>query len=396
MAKGKPFAPEFRQEAVRLYRVSGKPFRDVAGDLGIAPESLRRWVMQAEIDDGRAQGLSSDEREELRRLRRENARLKEEREIPAQGSDFLRQGDRSAAMRFRLIEAERAQHPVSRLCRVLGVSRAGFYAWRRRPPSPRELRDRELCELVRRSFEDSRETYGVPRIHAELSDEHGVRVSRKRVGRLMRRLGIEGISRRSKRPQTTKRAEQSPAAEDLVRRRFRAPAPNRLWAADITYVPTWEGYLFLAAVIDCWSRRLIGWSMRDDLRSELVLDALGMAVTRRRPQAGVIHHSDRGSQYTSLAFGKTLEQAGVMQSIGRRGDAFDNAVAESFFATLECELLDRRTFKRRDQARLEVFEFIEGFYNPRRRHSALGYVSPERFEEQSIKIGRDLEQAVAV
>jgi putative transposase len=180
-----------------------------------------------------------------------------------------------------------------------------------------------------------------------------------------------------------------------VRRRFRAPGPNRLWVADITYIPTWEGYLFLAAVIDCWSRRLIGWSMRDDLRAELVLDALGMAVTRRRPQAGVIHHSDRGSQYTSLAFGKTLEQAGVLQSVGRRGDAFDNAVAESFFATLECELLDRRTFKRRDQARLEVFEFIEGFYNPRRRHSALGYVSPERFEEQSIKIGRDLEQAVA-
>ncbi len=298
-------------------------------------------------------------------------------------------------MRFRLIEAERAQHFVSRLCEVLGVTRAGFYAWRRRPPSARELADRELCRLIERAFRDSRETYGCPRIRAELSDEHGVRVSRKRVARLMRRLGIEGVSRRGKRPQTTKRAEQGPAAEDLVRRRFRAPGPNRLWVADITYIPTWEGYLFLAAVIDCWSRRLIGWSMRDDLRAELVLDALGMAVTRRRPQAGVIHHSDRGSQYTSLAFGKTLEQAGVMQSIGRRGDAFDNAVAESFFATLECELLDRRTFKRRDQARLEVFEFIEGFYNPRRRHSALGYVSPERFEEQSIKIGRDLEQAVA-
>ncbi len=298
-------------------------------------------------------------------------------------------------MRFRLIEAERAQHSVSRLCDVLGVTRAGFYAWKRRAPSERERSDHELSKLVERIHTSSRETYGVPRVHAELRDEHGLRVSRKRVARLMRRLGIEGVSRRGKRPQTTRRARETPAAEDLVRRRFRAPGPNRLWVADITYVSTWEGYLFLACVIDCFSRRCVGWSMRDDLRSELVLDALGMAVTRRRPNAGVIHHSDRGSQYTSLAFGKTLAEAGVLQSIGRRGDAFDNAVAESFFATLECELLDRRTFKRRDEARLEVFEFIEGFYNPRRRHSALGYISPERFEELSVKIGESLEEAVA-
>jgi putative transposase len=298
-------------------------------------------------------------------------------------------------MTFRLIEAERAQHSVSRLCEVLGVTRAGFYAWERRGPSERELRDRELSQLVERIHSSSRETYGVPRVHAELRDEHGVRVSPKRVARLMRGLGIEGVSRRGRRPQTTRRAQEAPAAEDLVRRRFRAPGPNRLWVADITYVPTWEGYLFLAVVIDAWSRRCVGWSMRDDLRSELVLDALGMAVTRRRPQAGVIHHSDRGSQYTSLAFGKTLADAGVLQSIGRRGDAFDNAVAESFFATLECELIDRRSFKRRDQARLEVFEFVEGFYNPRRRHSALGYVSPERFEEDSVKMGEDLEEAIA-
>jgi putative transposase len=199
-------------------------------------------------------------------------------------------------MRFRLIEAERAQHAVSRLCAVLGVTRAGFYAWRRRPPSARELEDRELSGLIERAFRASRETYGVPHIHAELRAEHGVRISRKRVARLMRRLGIEGVSRRGKRPQTTRRAHEPAAAEDLVRRRFRAPGPDRLWVADITYVPTWEGYLFLAVVIDAWSRRLIGWSMRDDLRAELVLDALGMALTQRRPEAGLIHHSDRGSQ----------------------------------------------------------------------------------------------------
>lgn len=288
-------------------------------------------------------------------------------------------------MTFRLIEAEKAQHTVSRLCKVLGVTRGGFYAWSSRPPSARELRDRELLRLIEQIHRDSRGTYGVPRIHAELEDDHGIRIARKRVARLMRRLGIEGVSRRGKRPVTTTPRAPAPSVDDLVRRQFRAPAPNRLWVADITYVPTREGFLFLAAVIDAFSRRCVGWSMRADLKADLVLDALGMAITQRRPAPGLIHHSDRGSQYTSLTFGKTLADAGVLQSVGRRGDAFDNAVAESFFATLETELFDRTVFETRDQARLQVFDFIEGFYNPRRRHSALGYLSPLRFEEQSIE-----------
>ena len=298
-------------------------------------------------------------------------------------------------MTFRLIEAERAQHTVSRLCSVLGVTRAGFYAWKGRSPSARELRDRELVRLIKRIHDGSRETYGVPRIHAELADEHGVKVARKRVARLMRRLGIEGVSRRGRRPVTTTPKQPAPAVDDLVRRQFRAPQPNRLWVADITYVPTREGFLFLAAVIDAFSRRCVGWSMRTDLKAELVLDALGMAITQRRPAPGLIHHSDRGSQYTSLTFGKTLADAGVLQSIGRRGDAFDNAVAESFFATLETELLDRTVFETRDHARLQVFDFIEGFYNPRRRHSALGYLSPLRFEEQSIEQEKESGKAAA-
>ncbi len=197
-------------------------------------------------------------------------------------------------MSFRLIEAEKAQHPVSLLCGVLG---AGFYAWRRRGPCARELRDRELSGLIERIFKDSRGTYGVPRIHAELLDDHQVRISRKRVAKLMRRLGIEGVSRRGKRPVTTTLAAQAPAADDLVRRQFRSPEPDRLWVADITYVPTREGFLFLAAVIDAFSRRCVSWSMRNDLKAELVLDALGMALTQRRPTPGLIHHSDRGSQY---------------------------------------------------------------------------------------------------
>jgi putative transposase len=298
-------------------------------------------------------------------------------------------------MTFRLIEAERAQHTVSRLCSVLGVTRAGFYAWSGRPLSPRELEDRRLMDLIRRIHQGSRETYGVPRIHAELEDEHGVRVAPKRVAKLMRRLGIQGVSRRGKRPVTTTPKQPAPSVDDLVRRQFRAPAPNRLWVADITYVPTREGFLFLAAVIDAFSRRCVGWSMRADLKADLVLDALGMAITQRKPERGLIHHSDRGSQYTSLAFGKTLADAGVLQSVGRRGDAFDNAVAESFFATLETELFDRTVFESRDQARLQVFDFIEGFYNPRRRHSALGYLSPLRFEEQSIEQEKKSDKAAA-
>ena len=297
-------------------------------------------------------------------------------------------------MSFRLIEAERAQHAVSRLCQVLGVTRAGFYAWKGRAPSRRALADEQLRTLVGRIFADSRETYGAPRIQAELADEHGLRVSRKRVARLMRELRIVGVSRRRKGPKTTVRRPEAPAVADLVRRDFRATGPDRLWVADITYVATWEGYVFLACVLDAWSRKVVGWSMRDDLRTELALDALGMALTRRRPRPGLVHHSDRGSQYTSLAFGKTIEATGVLPSMGRRGDAFDNALAESFFATLETELLDRHTFPSRDEARLALFTYIESFYNARCRHSALGHRSPDRFEEEMIK--KEPQTAMAV
>ena len=297
-------------------------------------------------------------------------------------------------MTFELIEAERAQHPVSLLCGVLGVTRGGFYAWKRRGRSRRSLADELLGAVIARVHSESLETYGVPRIHAELADDYGIRVGRKRVARLMRQLGLEGVSRRGKRRyKTTIPATEAPAAPDLVRRPFQASGPNRLWVADITYVSTWEGFLFLACLIDTWSRRVVGWSMRDDQRSELVVDALGMALTQRKPAAGVVHHSDRGSQYTSLAFGKTMQDAGVMPSMGRRGDAFDNAVAESFFASLETELLDRHTFRTRDQARLALFHWIEGSYNPRRRHSTLGQRSPQRHEK--IMIRQELPTAVA-
>jgi len=236
----------------------------------------------------------------------------------------------------------------------------------------------ELTAQLQAVHRESRGTYGAPRIHADLT-VHGIRIGRKRVARLMRRAGLQGVSRR-KPFRTTVRDATARPAPDLVERQFTAAGPDRLWVADITYVPTWAGFLYLAVVLDAWSRRVIGWAMESHLRTELVLAALDMAVAQRRP-ADVIHHSDQGCQYTSLAFGRRCREAGVRPSMGSVGDAYDNALCESFFATLECELLDRQRFRIQADARLAVFDFIEGWYNPRRRHSALDYLSPMIYEQ---------------
>jgi putative transposase len=238
----------------------------------------------------------------------------------------------------------------------------------------------ELGATIVSIHERSRGTYGVPRIHAELASQ-GTRVGGKRIARLMRANGLQGVSRR-RWVTTTRRDASARPAPDLVERKFTAEGRDRLWVADITYVPTWSGFLFLAVVLDAWSRRVVGWAMATHLRTELVLEALNMALWRRRPQ-DVIHHSDQGTQYTSIAFGQRCKTAGVRPSMGSVGDCFDNALCESFFATLECELFDRRSFRTQAQARPEVFDFIEGFYNTHRRHSALGYLSPIQFEERA-------------
>ena len=287
-------------------------------------------------------------------------------------------------MKYRLIDEEKSCHSVSRLARVLGVTRAGYHAWKRRAPSSRTQQDERLKLRIVEIHEASHGIYGAPRIHAELRAVDGLLVGRKRVARLMRELDIEGVSRRGKR-RVRRSAAEAPAAPDLVRRRFTARAPNELWVADITYVPTWEGWLFLAAVIDAHSRFCCGWSMRDDLKADLVIDALGMATTRRRPRPGLVHHSDRGGQYRSLAFGRSLRESGILPSMGSPGDAYDNAAAESFMATIKTELVQRQRFKRRDDARLAVFSYIEGFYNPHRRHSALGYRSPAEYEKMQYE-----------
>lgn len=281
------------------------------------------------------------------------------------------------------MKAHQAQYPVRTLCRLLGVSPSGYYTWSSRAPSARSLADEQILQRIEAIHAKSDGTYGVPRIHPELRDE-GLCVGRKRVARLMRLKNLVGVHRR-KGTWTTRRNPDDRPAPDLVNRQFEADAPNRLWLADITYIPTWSGFLYLAIVLDAFSRRIVGWAMATHLRTELVLDALEMALWQRRPK-DVIHHSDQGCQYTSIAFGNRCKEAGVSPSMGSVGDCYDNAMAESFFATLECELLQRRRFKTQAEAKLAVFQFIEGWYNPHRRHSSLDYFSPVRYENQYLSI----------
>src|SRR5690242_14984061 len=278
------------------------------------------------------------------------------------------------------------------MCRLLGVSSSGYYAWMKRRPSRRAETDAASTGEIRAAHAASRGTYGAPRIHAELTAK-GMRVGRKRVARLMSQTGLAGASRRKFVVTTVK--SESRQAPDLVERDFTASVPDRLWVADITYVPTWAGFLYLAVVLDAFSRRIVGWSMATTLATRLVLDALNMALMTRRPR-GVIHHSDQGSQYTSIAFGHRCREAGVRPSMGSVGDAYDNAMCESFFATLECELLERCRFKTQTEARSAVFAFIEGFYNPRRRHSSIGYLSPIDFERQLAANPDPLQHAVVL
>jgi len=281
--------------------------------------------------------------------------------------------------RFRFIAAEKARYPVVRLCRVLGVSPSGFYAWLGRTPSPRATANVALTERIRAAHARSRGTYGAPRVHAELRAS-GLVAARKRVARLMRVAGLVGCRPRPFRRTTI--ADPTAQAEDLVRRDFRVAAPDRLWVADITYVRTDEGWLYLAAILDAWSRRVVGWALAEHLRAELALGALAMAIAARRPAPGLVHHSDRGTQYLAGSYADRLAESRLRQSVGRPGTCWDNAVAESFFATLKAELLHRHRWPTRQQARTAIFEYVEAFYNRQRRHSTLGYLSPTEFEER--------------
>ena len=285
---------------------------------------------------------------------------------------------------FRFVAAKKAEHSIQIMCRVLGVSRSGYHAWAAREPSARAVADGRLTGRIAEIHKQSRKTYGSPRVHAELLLEDGMHIGRKRVERLMRLAGLSGQIKR-RRGRTTIRVQGVRTAPDLVERDFNPATVNRLWCADITYIRTWEGWLYLASVMDCYSRRIVGWAMADHLHAELVVDALEMAVARRHPGRGVIHHSDQGGQYVSLLFTRRCRGVGIEISMGSRGDCFDNAVLESFHASLKKDLIHRRSWPTKTEARTAVFDYIEAFYNRRRRHSTLGMLSPVAYEQATLR-----------
>jgi transposase InsO family protein len=267
---------------------------------------------------------------------------------------------------------------VAVACRVLEVSRSGYYDWLNREPSAREIADGQLSEMIAQVHYDSRGTYGAPRVHAELRLGLGIRVGRKRIARLMRRDGLSGVCHRRKR----RGFKPAPApVQDLVLRKFSAEAPNRVWFTDITQHRAGDGWVYCCAVIDAFSRRIVGWSIADHLRSELVVDALEMARWQRRPEPGTIVHADRGTQYTSWIFGHRLRQAGLLGSMGKVASSVDNALIESFWSTMQRELLDRHDWPSKTELASAIFEWIEGFYNPVRRHTSLQHLSPVEFED---------------
>lgn len=283
------------------------------------------------------------------------------------------------------MKRNQADHPIATMCKTFNVSKSGYYDWLERPPSQRSQANVALTAQIKAAHTVSDATYGMPRIRAELTDL-GITASRKRIAKLMRDNKLAGVSRRRAWCVTTTRNKRERPASDLVKRQFMAKDINQLWVADMTYIPTWQGFIYLAVVVDVFSRKVVGWSFGEQMTSDLVVAALNMALITRKPGVGnvsgqgVIHHSDQGSQYTSLAFGERCKAMNVRTSMGTVGDAYDNAMAESFFASLECELIDRRTWQTKTAARLEVFTWIEAWYNPNRRHSGIGYKSPINFE----------------
>ncbi|WP_144243562.1 IS3 family transposase [Azospirillum argentinense] len=382
------FTDEFKREAVALLESSGRPLEHVAKDLGIQPSMLRTWRRRVSGPGGPAQLptrqapaplAAGDQSAEIARLKRELDRVRMERDILKKtGEHFLG----ASEMRFRIVEDCRDEYPVRVLCDALGVSPSGYYAWRTRPESPRQAANRQLLDDIRRLHADHRERYGAPRIHAALWAQ-GRTVSRGRVERLMHRHGLRAQRPRAFRVCTTDSNHALPIAPNLLDRNFTPTAPNQVWLTDITYVPTDEGWLYLAVVLDLFSRKAIGWAMRDHLRTELPLAALTMALQRPRPAPGLLHPSDRGCQYASAAYRKALKSHGITPSMSRKGNCWDNAPMESFFGSLKSELVHHHRYATREDAKRDLFGYIEGYYNRQRLHSAIGYITPEQAERQA-------------
>ncbi|WP_394836275.1 IS3 family transposase [Pendulispora rubella] len=376
--KRRVFTPEFKADAVRLCKSGDRTIAQVANDLDLTETALRAWVKRADAQapkSATSNELTTPEREELAELRRKVKRLEMERENLKKSSNILREGEH---VKFAFIDVEKTFWPIQVLCFVLGVSRSGYYAWKARPKSKARTSDEKLATQIEASHKRSRGTYGSPRVHRELR-ARGIRVARKRVERLMRQQGIAAKRKRRFR-RTTDSKHAHPVAANLLERRFDVDLPNTAWVTDVTYVWTLEGWLYLAAILDLYSRRVVGWATSETNDRELALQALRSAVNSRKPPTGLLHHSDRGSPYASADYRAGLERHGFVASMSRKGDCWDNAVAESFFATIKGELIDHENYVTRACAIASIADYIDNFYNPVRRHSSIGYVSPIEFE----------------
>ncbi|WP_207909048.1 IS3 family transposase [Raoultella planticola] len=372
------FTPEFKEEAVRQITERGYSIAEVSERLGVSAHSLYKWLRAVKPDNNgqQAQDLL-DARTEILRLKAQLKRTEEERDILKKGSAVLCKG---ARLKYRFINDHREIWSIVTMCRVLKVARAGFYVWIHNPVSAGEKDNQRLLALIRDSYTLSGGVYGYRRIHGDLR-EIGEVCSRNRVAKIMRKNRIQAIHG-YKVPRGT-RGRPSLIAPDRVQREFTVVKPNQVWVTDITYIRTWQGWLYLAVVIDLFARNVVGWSMKPTLSRELALDALLMAVWRRKPSENVIVHSDQGSQYGSDDWQRFCRANNLAPSMSRRGNCWDNAVAESFFSSLKKERIRKRIYKTRDMARADIFDYIEVFYNRNRRHSHLGGVSPEAFEKAS-------------
>ncbi|MFD1752056.1 IS3 family transposase [Salipiger marinus] len=380
MGNGNRPTPEFRREAVRLALTSGRTRREIAEDLGIGLSTLTRWLSR-ERDAGEPVEASVDLHAELKRLRRENAVLKQERDILKKAAAFFA---KDKSMSFAFIEAEKASFPIQRMCRVLGVSQSGFFAWRDRPACHRQRQDMIHLAHIRTAFALSNGTYGSPRMHRDLVDE-GHQIGRHRTARLMRENQL--IARQKRRFKRTTDSEHAwPVAPNHVAQDFSAEAPDRKWGADISYIWTAEGWLYLAVIIDLFSRRVVGWATSDRLKRGLAVEALRRALAARNPQPGLVHHSDRGSQYCSVEYQAELRKRGVLISMSGKGNCYDNAMVETFFKTIKSELLWPVAWQSRQQAENAIARYIDGFYNPVRRHSSLDFQSPIAFERKAGEV----------
>ncbi|MEQ1714880.1 MAG: IS3 family transposase [Hyphomicrobium sp.] len=381
MGRRRAFTREFKLEAVRLIRDRGVTVAQASRDLGVHENVLRKWVQGFEADPKQAfpgPGQMKPEQLEIERLRREVTKLRAERDILKKAGGLLRE---RPDLMFGFVAKHRGVWPVSWMCDALGVSRSGFFAWLSRSPSARAKADDAIAARVRASYIQSDRTYGARRVWRDVLAE-GVSCGLHRIEKLMRLQAFRARPRRRRLPSDTGVRSTASVAPNTLDRRFEATAPNRKWVADFTYIWTAEGWLYVAAVIDLYSRRVVGWSMSAEMTSDLVTNALMMALWRRGKSDALLHHSDRGSQYTSEAFQRLMADHGVTCSMSRAGNCWDNAAMESFFSSLKTERTARKTYRTRDEARADVFDYIECFYNPWRRHSTLGYVSPIAFEEQ--------------